>query len=189
MKKILLSSLLAFSFAAIAIAQTATPEVDAREKNQHARIKEGVKSGELTKPEAARARAEQQRIKNAEAKAKSDGVVTDAERAKLDAKQDKASAHIYNQKHDAQDRNPPTPVVDAREKAQHDRIKDGVKSGELTKAEATKARADQASIKRAETRAKADGVVTAGESAKLDAKQDRASKRIYKNKHDAQKRN
>ena len=104
MKKILFSSLLAFSFALTAFAQTATPVVDAREKNQHDRIKDGVQSGELTRKEAAHARANQRNIKHAEAKAKADGVVTPAERAKLDAKQDKASKRIYKNKHDGQTR-------------------------------------------------------------------------------------
>ncbi len=104
MKKILFSSLFAFSFALTSFAQTATPVVDAREKNQHDRIKDGVKSGELTRKEAAHARANQRNIKHAEAKAKADGVVTPAERAKLDAKQDKASKRIYKNKHDGQTR-------------------------------------------------------------------------------------
>jgi hypothetical protein len=191
MKKILFSSLLAISFAVIASAQTATPVVNARQKNQKERIKDGVQNGELTKAEAEKLRAQQANIRQAEAKAKADGTVTAEERAKLDAKQDKASTRIYNNKHDAQTRpaQPATPVVDAREKSQHDRIKDGVQSGELTKAEAEKARAEQANIKRAEAKAKSDGTVTAAERAKLDAKQDKASKRIFKNKHDAQKRN
>ena len=105
MKKILFSSLIALSFAFTASAQTATPVVDAREQNQKDRIKDGVQSGELTKKEAAKARANQRRIKAAEAKAKSDGTVTAAERAKLDAKQDKASKRILKNKHDGQKRN------------------------------------------------------------------------------------
>lgn len=104
MKKILFSSFFAFSFALTSFAQTATPVVDAREKNQHERIKDGVQSGELTKKEAVHARADQRHIKHAEAKAKADGVVTPAERALLDAKQDKASKRIYKNKHDGQTR-------------------------------------------------------------------------------------
>jgi hypothetical protein len=179
---------LAITFTATMFAQTATPVVDARQENQKDRIKDGVKSGELTRAEAEKAREAQARIRRAEAKAKSDGVVTAEERAKLDAKQDKASTRIHNNKNDGQTRTT-TPVVDDRQKNQHDRIKDGVQSGELTKAEAEKARADQARIRQAEAKAKSDGVVSGAERAKLDAKQDKASKRIYKNKNDAQKRN
>jgi hypothetical protein len=104
MKKFIFSSLIALSFAFTATSQTATPVVDAREQNQKARIKDGVKSGELTRVEATKARVDQAKIKRAEAKAKSDGVVTAGERAKLDAKQDRASKRIYKNKHDAQKR-------------------------------------------------------------------------------------
>ena len=80
-------------------AQTRTPVVDQREKNQHARIKHGIKSGELTKGEAIRLGAEQSKIKMDEARAKSDGVVTARERAKLKREQNRASRHIYRKKH------------------------------------------------------------------------------------------
>jgi hypothetical protein len=81
-----------------------TPVVDNREQNQKGRIKEGVQIGELTKPEAKRLAKQQRHIKKTEAKAKADGTVTAAERAKLDRKQDKASRKIAKQKHDGQDR-------------------------------------------------------------------------------------
>jgi ABC-type Na+ efflux pump permease subunit len=105
MKKILFSNLIVLLFAITATAQTTKADVDTRQQNQKARIKDGVKSGELTKAEAEKARAQQAQIRRAEAKAKSDGTVTAEERAKLDAKQDKASKRIYKNKHDAQQRN------------------------------------------------------------------------------------
>ena len=86
------------------LAQTATPVVTQRQNNQKARIAEGVKSGELTKRESGRLRAEQRAIRAEKRMAKADGVVTHAERAKLRADQNRASAHIRRQKHDAQKR-------------------------------------------------------------------------------------
>ena len=86
------------------LAQTNTPVADQRQQNQKERIREGVKSGELTRPEAAKLRAEQRAIKAEKRMAKADGVVTPAERAKLHHDQNKASADIYKQKHDAQKR-------------------------------------------------------------------------------------
>ena len=86
------------------LAQTGTPAVDARQDNQKARIREGVKSGELTRPEAAKLRAEQRAIKAEKKLAKADGVVTAAERRKLRRDQNRASADIAHQKHDAQKR-------------------------------------------------------------------------------------
>ena len=80
-------------------AQDKTPVVDQREKNQEKRIDQGIKSGEVTKGEAARLDAQQGKIKVDEAKAKSDGVVTPRERAKLKREQNRASHNIYRKKH------------------------------------------------------------------------------------------
>ena len=90
--------------AGAAVAQTATPVVTERQANQKARIAEGVKSGELTKGEVAKLRAEQRAIRAEKRMAKADGVVTADERAKLAHDQKAASRHIHKQKHDAQKR-------------------------------------------------------------------------------------
>jgi hypothetical protein len=82
-----------------------TPVVDNREKRQQRRIKQGVKSGELTKKEAVKLEAGQAKTHAMEAKAKSDGKVTRKERAKLQKQENKTSRKIYRQKHDGQSRN------------------------------------------------------------------------------------
>ena len=89
-----------------AYAQDKTPVVDQREKNQQARIEQGTKSGELTKGEAARLEAQQGKIQVDEAKAKSDGVVTAKERAKLKREQNRASRNIHRKKHNARVQKP-----------------------------------------------------------------------------------
>lgn len=81
-----------------------TKSVDNREHRQQKRIKQGVKSGELNKREAARMETQQARTKRLEAKAKSDGKVTAKERARLQHRENKTSRRIYRQKHDAQKR-------------------------------------------------------------------------------------
>jgi hypothetical protein len=81
-----------------------TPNLDRREHHQRDRIHQGVDSGELTRPEARRLRVGQARLHLNEARAKSDGVVTARERARLHAQADRQSQRIYRQKHDAQDR-------------------------------------------------------------------------------------
>jgi hypothetical protein len=85
-------------------AQTGTPVANARQENQKERIEQGVKSGELTRKEAAKLRAEQRAIRAEKRMAKADGKVTAAERAKLRRDQNRASRDIYRQKHDAQKR-------------------------------------------------------------------------------------
>jgi len=78
---------------------------------------------------------------------------------------------------------PKTPIVKERQKLQHARIKQGVKSGELTKGEATKLHSEEKSIQAEKQMAKADGKVTKAERAKLRKDQNKASKDIYRMKH------
>ena len=81
-----------------------SPAINAREHNQKLRIRQGVKSGELTRKELARLEAEEARIRRHERRAKSDGKLTPEERARLEKELSKASHDIYEQKHDDQDR-------------------------------------------------------------------------------------
>ena len=79
-----------------------------------------------------------------------------------------------------------TPVIDQRQANQERRIDQGVTSGQLTEREAARLNDQQDHINRMEDRAKSDGVVTNKERAKLYGAQNRASKRIAKQKHDRQ---
>lgn len=99
-----LLSLLPFVAPSPAAAQTKTPVARERQENQHDRIQEGVKDGELTRREAVGLRAEQAKIQGEKEAAKADGKVTAGERAKIQHDQNKASRHIARQKHDAQQR-------------------------------------------------------------------------------------
>lgn len=78
--------------------------------------------------------------------------------------------------------------VNARQKSQHVRVVEGRASGELTRSEARALKAEQRHIRRVEKRAKADGVVTKGEKAKLSRKQNKANRHIRRQKHDEQER-
>jgi uncharacterized membrane protein YebE (DUF533 family) len=85
-----------------AFAQTYTPGIDQRQMNQEQRIDQGIASGQLTQREAARLERGQQRVDNMENRAKSDGVVTARERARVQHAQNVESKRIYRQKHDRQ---------------------------------------------------------------------------------------
>ena len=89
-------------FAGSAFAATADPGVNARQSNQHERIEQGIKSGELTKREAARLKTEQRAIRAEERAFKSDGKLTKNERKQLHRDLNRSSRDIYRQKHDAQ---------------------------------------------------------------------------------------
>jgi hypothetical protein len=74
-----------------------------RQKNQQARIKEGVESGELTKGEARRIQQRERQLHREVKRDRADGPgLTPAERAKIEAQQDALSAKIAKEKHDAQ---------------------------------------------------------------------------------------
>lgn len=101
----MLKSLFAFLVASSFMIPLAEARRDQRrEVRQQARIAEGVKSGELTRPEAHRLRKGQRRVDAAQRAAKADGEVTPEEKAKIEKMQDVQSARIYKQKHDEQKR-------------------------------------------------------------------------------------
>jgi hypothetical protein len=80
-----------------------------------------------------------------------------------------------------------TPGIDQRQANQERRIDQGVASGELNARETARLDRGQQRVDNMENRAKADGVVTKGERAKIHATQDRQSARIHRQKHDRQK--
>ena len=80
--------------------------INERQQNQRQRIRQGVRSGELTGVEAARLRRRQAQIQLNEARARrSGGEFTPRERARIQRQLNRSSRGIYRQKHDAQDRN------------------------------------------------------------------------------------
>jgi len=82
-----------------------------------------------------------------------------------------------------------TPRYDARQTHQRARIGNGVSNGELTMRETRRLAAGQVHLNRVERRAKSDGVVTARERAHMQHEENQQSRRIYRQKHDAQDRN
>ena len=77
------------------------------------------------------------------------------------------------------------PGIQQREVNQQNRINQGIQSGQLTPGEAGKLEAQQARIKQREARmaARDNGNLTARDKAKLTREQNRASKNIYRKKH------
>ena len=73
-----------------------------RNINQQNRIEQGVQSGSLTTRETAKLEAGQARDTRAEAHAGADGNVSAKEQARLRKKENRQSARIHREKHDAQ---------------------------------------------------------------------------------------
>jgi hypothetical protein len=85
-------------------AQNRDPRVNRRQFNQHERIEQGMRSGELTRGETRQLAAEQRAIRQEERRYKSDGVMTRDERKDLRQDLNAASRNVYNEKHDAETR-------------------------------------------------------------------------------------
>ena len=79
-----------------------------------------------------------------------------------------------------------TPKIDQRQANQEKRIDQGISSGALTRKEATKLDKRETKIESDKLAAKADGKVTPAERRKLKREENRASRAIHKQKHDAQ---
>ena len=91
----------------------------------------------------------------------------------------------------AQTAQPPTPdpKVNQRLENQKDRLQAGKKDDQLTKAEATKLRADDAAIRAQKKvyRQAHDGKLTSGEKAQLNRELNRTSRQIHRARHNDRK--
>jgi hypothetical protein len=168
------------------------PGVNTRQREQHHRVAQGTRSGQLTAAERKDVAKEQQAIRKEEREFKSDGKLTIDERKELQKDLNQASKNIYEQKHDAEVRpsttSPRDPFVNGRQAVQQGRIAEGVKSGELTRPEAARLYHQQQVIRREERVYKAEGKLTPAERKDLHQDLNKTSSDIYKQKHDAQSR-
>ena len=76
--------------------------------------------------------------------------------------------------------------IDRRQDYQQNRIEQGIQSGQITRNEAYRLEQGERAIDRAQARARADGVVTPQERARIDRMTDRESRDIYRQSHDSQ---
>lgn len=104
MNKFLLMA--ALGFGAAAVTAPASAQVNHRQWEQQHRIQQGARSGELTRGEYQRLERQQARINRTEQRMRwrNGGRLSPDQRARLEQRQDRASANIYRQKHDRQDR-------------------------------------------------------------------------------------
>ena len=102
MKKLIFSLACLFCFSGTTIFAQVNQSIPQTQKAQKHKIKQGIKSGELTKAEAKKLTVQQKNIQRTKAKAKADGVVTKKERKIIKTKQKQANKSIYRQKHDRQ---------------------------------------------------------------------------------------
>lgn len=165
--------------------------VVARDERQEQRIENGLQSGELTVKEAAKLESEEARIDRQEARDLKNGPLTASEAATLTAEQNRVSANIYKAKHNAVIGNPHSisslnmQADVQRNINQQARIEQGLQSGQLTNQETARLERGQARIDRHEARAGADGQISALEQYRIQRQENRQSRRIYDDKHNA----
>jgi hypothetical protein len=180
-------------FSVAASAQTAGSEVQ-RNVNQQQRIEQGIQSGQLTNREAGKLERGEARIERMESNAAKDGKLSAGEKARIQRAQNQESRQINRLESNAAKGNPNSASSQRmqadvqRNVNQQQRIEQGIQSGQLTNREAGKLERGQARVNRAEARAGADGKVGPNEQRGIQKAENRQSKRIYREKHDAQTR-
>ena len=158
-----------------------------REANQDQRISNGLKTGQMTSGEAARADRTQAGIDSQvhSDRAANGGTLTSQEKQQVTGEQNAASRQVYNEKHNA---NTITPnAVDNREANQQQRVANGLRSGQETSGEAARANARQSGVDQEvhNDRVANGGALTAQQHAKVARQQNRSSQQVYNQKHNA----
>ena len=114
-----------------------------REANQDQRIANGLRSGQMTSGEAARAERTQSRIDQQvhNDRVANGGTLTNQEKQQINREQNGASRQIYNDNHNGNTIKPN--AVDNREANQQQRVAQGLRSGQETSGEAARSNANQ----------------------------------------------
>ncbi|HSQ52013.1 MAG TPA: hypothetical protein VLL94_12195 [Nitrospiraceae bacterium] len=99
MKQMLLTVSALALIVGTAFAETDTLVIDQRRMNQEQRMDQGVAIEQSNEREADRPDKLQRQVNAMESRAKSDGVMTEKERARILAAQDRAARHIEREKH------------------------------------------------------------------------------------------
>ena len=151
-----------------------------REANQDQRIANGLRSGQMTSGEAARAERTQssidQQVHND--RVANGGTLTDQERQQINGEQNAASRQIYNEKHNGNTVAPNE--VDNREANQQQRTANGLRSGQMTSGEAARTNRNQAALAQQvhnERTANGGALTQAGEAAGKHAQRTRTAAR------------
>jgi hypothetical protein len=156
-----------------------------RAANQDQRIANGLRSGQMTSGEAAKAERTQsnidQQIHND--RAANGGKLTGQEKQQINGEQNAASRQIYNEKHNDNTIKPN--AVDNREANQQQRTANGLRSGQMTAGEAAKTNANQAKVAQQvhNDRTANGGALNAEQKKQVNKEQNKNSKQIHNEKH------
>jgi hypothetical protein len=164
-----------------------TSEVGKRTENQQDRVAQGVKSGQLTAGETSNLEKKESAIHQEVRtdRALNGGKLTSAEKKTVNAQQNQMSKQIYRDKTNAATQHYGKNEVDARRENQQDRVANGIASGKMNAAQASKIEKGEAAINKetAKDRAANGGKLTAAQKKQINRQQNAASGKIYKAKH------
>ena len=156
-----------------------------REANQDQRIANGLRSGQMTSGEAAKAERTQSNIDQQvhNDRAANGGKLTGQEKQQINSEQNAASRQIYNEKHNDNTIKPN--AVDNREANQQQRTANGLRSGQMTSGEAAKTNANQAKVAQQvhNDRTANGGALNAAQKKQVNKEQNKNSKQIHNEKH------
>lgn len=183
-----LVSLIALAAAGAALpaaAQTYQPLAQ-RQAELDARIDGGVRSGDLTRAEATRLRAEYRDLITAESRYRAnDGRIDARERADLDRRFDLLSARVRYERQDEQDRGGEENDFDARQDRLSDRIDRNLARNTLTRAEAQSLRGELRALIRLEAQYERTGSgIEARERRDLERRYDLLAERLREERRD-----
>ena len=160
-----------------------------REANQDQRISNGLRSGQMTSGEAARAERTQSNIDQQvhNDREANGGTLTGQERQQINSEQNSASREIYDEKHNANTVKPNE--VDDREANQQQRTANGLRSGQMTSGEAARTNQNQAAVAQQvhNERTANGGALTQQQRQQANKEENKNSKQIYNEKHNNNK--
>jgi hypothetical protein len=160
-----------------------------REANQDERIAHGLRTGEMTSGEAARADRNQTRIDQQvhNDRVANGGSLTHQERQQVNREQNAASHQIYNENHNGATTRPSE--VDNREANQQARTAHGIRTGNLTSGEAARTNRNQARTDQHvhNERTANGGALTGQERNQANREENKNSRQIYREKNNGVK--
>ena len=194
MKRTLITASILLAASVGALAQATAPTAAStvqRDVNQQTRIEQGLQSGSITSREGALLERDESKVDKLQAQALKDGKLSDAERARLNAAQNKASRDIRTAEHNGVNGNPLSASSQRmqadvqRNVNQEKRVEGGIQNGSLTNHEVSKLERGQAKVDHKEFVAGRDGKVSAREQARVQHAENHQSKKIHREKTDA----
>ncbi len=158
---------------------------NAREANQDQRIANGLRSGQMTSGEAARAERTQSRIDQQvhNDRVANGGKLTNQERQQVNREQNAASRQIRNENHNGNTVRPN--AVDNREANQQQRTANGLRSGQMTSGEAARTNRNQSGVAQQvhNDRVANGGALNGQQRRQVNNEQNKNSRQINNEKH------